>query len=151
MSEVIVNPQIRRCDVDYINDFSKEDLALALSCFIREVRRLDGDDFPPNSVREIITMIQMHLQQNRVYWKLFDDVEFSQLRNIVDNTMKERTAQGLGIRKSCEILLLSHEDRMFSCGALGESEPEQLLRTVIYMMGLHLALSPSCAGPPFWT
>ena len=41
--------------------------------------------------------------------------------------MKQRTAKGLRIRKSCEIISLSHEDKMFATGALGEGDPEQLL------------------------
>ena len=35
---------------------------------------------------------------------------------------------------------MQQENRMFEANALGESEPEQLLRTVIYLLGLHLAL-----------
>ena len=82
----------------------------------------------------------MHLHQNGLYWKILDDELFVKLRNVLDNTMKERTAQGLGVRRSCTIISLAHEDKMFQCGALGEENPEQLLRTVIYMLGLHLAL-----------
>ena len=54
--------------------------------------------------------------------------------------MKERTALGLGVRQSSDIILLSHEDKLFVCGALGDENPIQLLRTVLCMLGLHCAL-----------
>ena len=38
------------------------------------------------------------------------------------------------------MIILSHENRMFECNVLGESDPNQLLHTVIYLLGLHLAL-----------
>ena len=49
-------------------------------------------------------------------------------------------AQQLGVKRTCDVISLSHESKMFECNALGESNPAQLLRTVIYMLGLHLAL-----------
>ena len=60
--------------------------------------------------------------------------------NVVDNTMKERHAMGLGVRKSAEIVSLDNETRLFGMGQLGEDDPSKLLRTVIYMVGLHCAL-----------
>ena len=52
----------------------------------------------------MIIMVQMHLHENNVFWKLFDNAEFVTLRNVVDNTMKERHSQGLGVRRSCDII-----------------------------------------------
>ena len=140
MKKVLIEKPIRDVDLDFVGSFSEDDMNYVLSRFIREVRKLDNSDFPPNSLREILIMIQMHLQQNGVYWKLLDGEKFVKLRNILDNTMKERTAQGLGVRNSCNIISLEHENHMFECNALGENTPEQLLKTVIYMLGLHLAL-----------
>ena len=76
----------------------------------------------------------MHFHENGVFWKLLDDSEFQTLRNVLDNTMKECTALGLGVRKSSSIISLQHENVMFETGALGDGNPEQLLKTVIYMM-----------------
>ena len=140
MGEVLVAPEIRRCDLGIVEELCKEDLSFALCRFIREVKKVDNTDFPPNTVHEIILMIQMHLHQNGLFWRLLDDSHFIKLHNVVDNTMKERCAKGLGVRKSCEVISLGQEDEMFSSGGLGEANLEQLLRTVIYMLGLHLAL-----------
>ena len=140
LKEVLVPVEIRRCDLKFPQDFNENDLCYTLIRFIREVRKLDNTEFPPNTLREIIVMLQMDLQQKGVYWKLLDGEKFSDLWNVVDNTMKERHAMGLGVRQPSSIISLAHEDKMFLCRALGEENPEQLLRTVIYMLGLHLAL-----------
>ena len=54
--------------------------------------------------------------------------------------MKERHAMGLGVRRSSDVISLSHEDKLFNQGILGDSSAFQLLRTMVYMMGLHRAL-----------
>ena len=54
--------------------------------------------------------------------------------------MKELHSKGLGVRRSSDVISLSHEDKLFNLGSLGDSSPLQLLRTVIYMVGLHCTL-----------
>ena len=87
MSQPKVSDEIIRCDMNMLEQFSKHDLAFALSHFVREVKKLDGSEYPPNTVREMVIMVQMHLHQNNVFRKLFDQVEFATLQNVVDNTM----------------------------------------------------------------
>ena len=140
MKQVLVERQIRDTDLAFVNQFSEGDLAYCLCRFICEIKKIDGDDYPPNTLREIVIMIQMYLHQNGLFWKLLDGEEFIGLRNVLDNTMKERHALGLGVRESCTVITVEKENELFACGALGEENPEQLLRTVIYLMGLHLAL-----------
>ena len=128
--------EILRCDLDILGQFSKADLCFAMCRFVREVKKLDGSEFPPNTIRELVVMIQMYLHENNVFWKLYNEQEFVHLKNVVDNTMKERHSEGLGVRRSSDIISLSQEDKLFNSGILGESSPLQLLRTVIYMIGL---------------
>ena len=135
-----VAKEIIRADLNKVVELNKGDLAYALARFIREIRRLDGKDYPPNTLKEIIIMIQMYLHERDVYWKLLDNPDFVALRNVVDNTMKERTAMGLGVKQSSDVISLQNEHKLFQVGALGEENPQQLLDTVIYMMGLHCAL-----------
>ena len=132
--------QIIDANLELLQSFGPGDLCFALSRFIREVCKIDGNEFPPKTVREIIVMIQMYLHENSIYWKLLDQVEFISLRNVVDNTMKERHAMGLDVRQSSDIISIRHEDVLFQKGILGEENPMQLLRTLVYMIGLHCAL-----------
>ena len=124
--------------------------------FVREVRKLDGQEYPPNTLREMVILIQMFMHENSVNWKLLDDAEFQILRNVVDNTMKQRHAMGMGVCQSSKSISVQNENQMFRSRALGEENPIQFLRTVIYMIGLHCALRggvehnklrrPNCEG-----
>ena len=85
-------------------------------------------------------MLQMHLHEQGVMWRLIEGEDFCQLKNVLDNTMKECTTNGLGLRQSSAVITFEQETEFFSKGLLGEETPAQLLKTVIYMLGLHLAL-----------
>ena len=135
-----VELEIIDANLDLLNSFQPSDICYALCRFIREVRKMDGGEYPPNTIREIIVMIQMFLHENGLYWKLLDGVEFTTLRNVVDNTMKERHVMGLGVRKSSDVISIRHEDVMFQKGILGQESAGQLLRTMVYMIGMHCAL-----------
>ena len=140
ISKYCENVEIYRADLDKLNQFSQNDLCFAMCRFVREVKKINGDDYPPNTVREIVIMIQMYLHENGIYWKLLDHPQFVTLRNVIDNTMKERHAMGLGVKISSEVISLNHEDSLFGKGILGDDTPLKLLNTVIYMMGMHCAL-----------
>ena len=61
--------------------------------------------------------------------------------------MRERTAMGLGVKQSSDIISLANENKLFEIGELGDSNPQQLLNTVIYMVGLHFALRGEGGAP----
>ena len=45
-------------------------LCSALCKFITEIRKTNDKDYPPQSVRGIVTAIQRYLKNNRIYWIL---------------------------------------------------------------------------------
>ena len=77
-------------------------------------------------------------------WKLISDGVFSDVKFTLDNVMKMRHEAGIGNKvKQAEILNLSDEEILWSMGLLGSYNPQVLLNTLIYLLGLHCAL---CAG-----
>ncbi len=54
--------------------------------------------------------------------------------------MKERSCIGLGRKQSSDIISLDDEETMWRDGILGDENPEQLRDTVLYLLGLNLAL-----------
>ena len=121
-------------------DLPKGELAYSLYRFVREMWKLNGEEYLPNTVREIVIMLQMFLHENALYWKLLEGDFFIAVRHVLDNSMKERHALGMGVRRSSEVISLSNEAKLFSTGTLGEGDATQLLQTVIYMVSLHCAL-----------
>ena len=64
----------------------------------------------------MIIMVQMFLQSNGINWKLLDGSAFVSLRNVLDNTMKQRHAAGLGTRKSSKIITPNVERQLLEGG-----------------------------------
>lgn len=55
--------------------------------------------------------------------------------------MKEEAGQGLVTQpKQAVVITLDDEEEMWRSGALGQSNPAQLLRTLIYHLGIHCSL-----------
>ena len=100
------------------------------------------EEYPPNTVKEIIYCIQMRLNGNGIYWKLLEKSYeiFAQLYYVLDNVMKDKTAKGLGKVQSATPISTEMEDHMWSMGVLGESNPTQLSHTLLYLLGVNLAL-----------
>ena len=132
---------IELCDLNNnIGKFSRRDLCDTLCLFANEIIRVDNKDFPPKSVRGFIYNIQMHLRKKKIGWRLLDPVQFLDLRNTIDNIMKERTAKGLGKENPSLPISFAMEELLWQKGILGESNPIQLMHTVCYLLGLHCAL-----------
>ena len=140
LSKPFCPSQVINSNLDDLANIVPLDLSFALSRFIVEVRRLDGKEYPPNTLREIIICIQMYLHENNVMLKLIDGPQFVRLRNVLDNVMKERHSLGYGVKQSAEVISLAHEDALFSSGVVGLDSPQKLLNGVIYLLGLHAAL-----------
>ena len=112
-----------------------------MMCFITEVRKLDRSLFPGKTVYDLVVSVQMHLETFGFTWKLIDDVEFTQLKYTLDNVMKQCVAEGVGLStKQAQVLSISDEEFLWLNGYLGKSNPEQLLNTVVFMLGLSCAL-----------
>ena len=74
-----VATQIKNADIEKLYMFSQGDFCYSLCRFIREIKKVNGDDYPPNTLREVIIMLQMHLHEKGLMWKLIDGQEFCQL------------------------------------------------------------------------
>ena len=84
----------------------------------------------------------MYLKIKCINWKLLseDDPVFCDLFFVVDNVMKDRVESGLGALMSAMPIDVSMEEKMWTSGILGEHNPKQLCDTVLFMIGVNLAL-----------
>ncbi len=60
-------------DLDDISTLEKNTLSYGLCCFITEIKKLSGDDFPAKTLYEMIICVQMYLEKMGIFWKLLDD------------------------------------------------------------------------------
>jgi hypothetical protein len=109
--------------------------------FICEVRKQDCTEYPPKTLYELVIALQMFLAKNGKEYRFLHDGRFVQIKNTLDNKMAERTRAG-GKKKprKCDILTEDHEEKLWSLGLLGDSDPTKLLNTLVYQLGLNFAL-----------
>lgn len=127
-------------DIGNISQISKGNLAFSLCAFISEVKKLDWGKYPGATLYQIIICLQFYLQKHGINWKLLDDPNFVHLQFTLDNIMKARAKQGLGQKRSAQVISVTDEEKMWSEGVLGESNPDQLWDTIMYLLGINLAL-----------
>lgn len=128
-------------NVEDSGNLLKPHMCLALCCFVNEIKRKDGKEFPGKSLYEILMCIQFFLEKRGLFWKLLDDPEFVKLKFTLDNIMKKRAAAHAGPEaRASTPISYSDEEKMWASGVLGEDSPEQLRNTLMFLLGMHLAL-----------
>ena len=109
-----------------------EELNHTLSSLVCEVRKTDGNRYPPNTLHGIIASIQHFLKGKGKPVKFFTDDKFSFLRNALGTMMKESASSGLGFtKKQGDVITSDEEEELWSKGVLGDSNPRQLLLSFI--------------------
>jgi len=127
--------------IPYLKDITLPELNHWICYFILEVRKKDGTEFPPNTLHHICCGILRYLRISGVSVDIFKDKEFIKFRNVLDSEMKRLQALGLGTKKrKAEVITCEDEEAMWEKGILGDSNPQSLLNTMVYMNGLYFAL-----------
>ena len=133
--------KILEVDISTPTLLTKENLIHALCIFISEVTKINGEDYQGKTLYEMITSTQKYLHESHVYWKILEDPEFLEVRNVLDNVMKERAAANLGtVVKQAQCIPLEFENQMWESGVLGEDTPDKLRNTVLFLLGMNCGL-----------
>ena len=129
-------------DLRNLGSLTKSNLQHALCHFIPEVTKVKGDGpYPASTLYQMIVAIQKYLNVNKVMWKLIDDIEFNELKTVLDNTMQERTAMNVGVtKKQAQVITYEIEEYLWSSGFLGEDSPDKLRNTVLFLIGINVFL-----------
>ena len=97
-------------DVKLLNDFLRgekkeerelsaitpEDLDRYLAEFIRSVRRKDGGEYEPSSLRSLLASVERHLKKNSYPASIFSDRQFELTRRCLQSKQKELKKAGRG-------------------------------------------------------
>ena len=133
------NYSVYMADITNLDQLDKACFKDALCMFIPEVTKRDGDLYPGPTLYQIIVAIQKHLNVNRIKWELVTGHYFLDVRTVLDNVMKERTALNLGVnKKQANLITYEMEQDLWNRNFLGEDSPEKLRLTVYFLVGLRL-------------
>ena len=89
----------------------------------------------------ICTGIQRSLRDSGLIVDIFRDPQYSPFQKSLDGEMKHLQSSGLGTKKwQAEVISVDEEEKLWSTGQIGDSNPQQLLDTMVYYCGLFFAL-----------
>ena len=108
--------------------------------FIVEIRKENGDQYPGNTLHDLLQGLSLYLKREKGFSKRLISDAFSEIKNMLDNMMKERSLEGLGKGWECDTVSAEHETILWEKKVLGESNPDQLRKTVFFLLGSRLGL-----------
>ena len=108
--------------------------------FIVEIRKENGEQYPANTLYDLLQALSLFLQREKGFNEKLMSGAFKEVRNTLDNMMKERSHEGVGKRPERESVTAEHEQILWEKNVLGESNPDQLRKTVFFLLGCRLGL-----------
>ena len=113
-----------------------------LSRFILEVRKKNGDPYPPNTLYQLICGLQRQLREHgRADIKLFDNPSLHGFRSTLDGEMRRLNGTGNYLnKKQAQPITQEQENRLWELGLLGDHNAQVLLNTIVYQVGYFFAL-----------
>ena len=135
------NEAILNSDLDNVTGLNPQDFAEALCYFIPEVVKQNDKLYPALSLYQLVVAIQKYMNFKKLNWKLVEDAQFSDVKIVLDNVMKEHTQMGVGKGKIiAKLITYDMEEDLWKRGFLGDDSPEKLRTTVMYSLGLNCML-----------
>ena len=124
-----------------ITALNNEQLQHWLCRFVLEVRKVNGQHYPPATLHHIISGVMRFLRQSGRQLDLYQDHCFQDFRTVLDSEMKRLKVAGLGSKtRKAEPLTVQEEELLWEKGILGESTPQALLNAVFFSNGIYFAL-----------
>ena len=136
------DPRLNASDVHNVNTLDKASFVFSLCKFIIQVIKVNREEYPTNTFKELVYCIQMYLHSCHIFWFILDgsDIVFLDVFYVLDNEMKKHTTEGLGILKSATPISVTVKDKMWKEGKLGEDNGMILVQTVLFLLGVNLRL-----------
>ena len=124
-----------------LSAITPEDLYRYLAEFIRSVRRKDGIEYEPSSLRSLLTSVERHLKKNSYPASIFSNRHFELTPRCLQSKQKELKKAGRGNKDKAAAPLTDQEiDVLYEKNLLGLSSGEALLNTLWLNNTIHFGL-----------
>ena len=132
-------------DLNDLPNLTIDNFKHSMCYFIPEVTKSKGEGpYPGRTLYQMGTAIQKYLNNNKIPWKIIEGSKFSDVKTVLDNVMKERTALNIGVkRKKANVITYEFENKLWESGVLGEVCPDRLRDTVMFLLGVNCILRAS--------
>ena len=124
-----------------VEEIPPEELNGYVSEFIVAVRRKDGEDFEPSSLRGLVCSFNRHLKACKYPYNIIEDKEFEQVRQALEARSKVLKKDGKGNKPNAAEAITDEEiATLYEKNLLGISNAEALLNTLWFMNCIQFGL-----------
>ena len=118
-----------------------EELNGYLSQFIYSVKRKDGGNYEPSSLRGFLSSFHRHLKERKYLTNIIESITFEQTRKSLQARCKKLKKDGKGNKPNAAQALTDHEiNTLYQQNQLGILNAEALLNTLWLLNSLHFGL-----------
>ena len=123
------------------DELCPEELNDYLSEFILSVKRKDGEEYEPSSLRGFISSFHRYLKERKYTANINEDIAFEKTRKCLQAKSKQLKKEGKGNKPYASQALTDEEiDILYQKSLLGLSSAEALLNTVWLFNSMHFGL-----------
>lgn len=120
---------------------SPKQLDKVLERFYASVRKQDGTDYEPGSLKVMQAALDRHLKEKGYSLSIIKDREFLSSRKVLEGKARKLRSEGKGkLPNKSRSLTREEEEVLWECGQLGNSSPRSLLYTMWWLLSQHLGL-----------
>ena len=118
-----------------------EALDKALSQFFAELRKENGDDHEPESLKVMQAALERYLKSKSYPKSILRDKEFMNSRKVLEGKARKLGEQGKGECPNRSKSLTKEEEKiLWENGQLGSKSPRSLINTMWWLMTQHFGL-----------
>ena len=126
---------------DSIEKYEPEGLNKILEEFYATVRKKDGEDYEPDSLRVMVTAIDRYLTEKEYKHSIIRDKEFKSSKQVLEGKARLLRQQGKGKRPNkSRSLTTTEENELWEKKKLGKGSPQVLVQTVWWLLTQYFGL-----------
>ena len=96
-----------------LQDIPRDKVDQTLQLFYAEVRKADGSDYKPDSLRTMLAALDRHLHENGAKFSIVKDQDFEESQKLLNGKAIDLRQQGKGKRKNkADALTPSEEEQL---------------------------------------
>ena len=112
---------------------SASELDQILQHFLAELRKKDGTNYEPDSLRMMLGALDRYFRNAGYNFWIIKDKKFTECRQVLNGKAIKLRKMGMGKRKNKDDVLTEDEEIIWSKGVLGVGNPKSLNCMTFYM------------------
>jgi hypothetical protein len=122
-------------------DMPTNELNKFLCLFFLSVRKENGEDYEPSSLKGMQSSFERHLKANGYKHSIITHIDFERSRSVLASRQKELKKEGKGNRpKAAKALTEEEREELYTSRQLGVHSPQALINTMWLNTTIHFGL-----------